>query len=239
MTEPKEKLDTKKWVTVEEAAELAGVSKAMIGELARDGVIERRHDGQKVRYSVEAIGALGASLGKRDFAVELLRTAMAHTEASFKMVHGPSLTVMELLQKENARLTERCAQLEASHTTMIQAREEALNEAHSRQMAERREAAKEARWDGVFKTLGQSAPLLMNQIGETALAWSKSRGGAAGAALRELDANIIAGILESETLSAEARAALQAELDARMAERGPRPVEPEPEAKPAPNGGVH
>lgn len=219
----KEPLDPEQWVTQAEAASLAGVSQRVIAKLASEGQIARKHDGVIFRFSVEDVDAIATS-ANREHQVELLKVAQEHVRECFRLVFEPSRQVMELLKSENDALRSRVGQLEQTNMDAVKAREEALNEAHARKLAEKREDAKEARWSGVFKTLQESSPLLMNQIGETLAALAKGKKGVgAMRALEELDPAIIAGILQGEGLSSEARATLQEILDSRVESRGPRP----------------
>jgi hypothetical protein len=221
----KEPLDPEEWVTQAEAAALAGVSQRVISKLASQGDIERKHDGTVFRFKVSDLDAVAGNAG-RDHLVESLKLAHAHTENAFKLVFEPSRQVLELLKTENDALRTRVAELERTNMAAVRAREEALNEAHARKLAEKREDAKEARWESVFQTLKESSPLLLSQIGESVVAWSKSgKGSSAMKALEELDPAIIAGILDDKDteLSTESREALREILESRIATRGPRP----------------
>lgn len=98
-------------------------------------------------------------------AAALLGQAYSHLEMVMKQVHAQGIELHTAMQTLNASLLERCAVLEASHTELIKAREEALNESADREALRQTMTAEQERKNELVKGLTDHFPLIISKLG--------------------------------------------------------------------------
>jgi hypothetical protein len=94
--------------------------------------------------------------------VDLLKQAHLHIEKMFAPASSASMALLTLLQNENARLAAQNEKLVEAHTSLVMAREEALNESGAREVAMREADASAKRKDVAVQLLKQA---LQSRIG--------------------------------------------------------------------------
>lgn len=91
----------------------------------------------------------------------LLAQAYSHNEILLKQVTELTMQLLAHQSEENEKLRGRCNQLEDSHTALIQAREEMLNDHHARELATKQAEADTERKDKALSGLMKLAPQVL------------------------------------------------------------------------------
>jgi hypothetical protein len=214
-----------------EAKQSTGLSERSIARYAAQGRVARRWSSEAPAgylYSSDDLDKLVAGESSPaderdqlvDALVDALRAAQANAQESARIYHEPTRQLFELLSEENKAVRARCAVLEQGQTDLVKAREEALSEAHARNLAERTWANKEARWDAVFKTIGEASPMLLHQVMETVLAWKTPEAGFALKAFEQMADNVLETLLAKANLDDEAKVFINKILEKRRAANG-------------------
>jgi hypothetical protein len=211
------------WMTAASIQRLTQVNTRTMARMADNGAIERRKNTEGVwLYRLSEVTALTSREENNgdhiDALTGLLAQAQTHLKETFKPVHDATQSVLSLLQEENDRLRKHCARLEGAYFDLVKAREEALSEAKSRDIAEKVALAREDRWKLAFNTFGQAAPMLLYQLIETVQDMKAPGARGARALMLRLQKQIdLEALSQDESLDKEEREFVQSVLSKKAA----------------------
>lgn len=138
------------WPGAAEAAERLGCSVSTLRRKVAAGQLHPATIDGSLRFPPHELEPEGGDTSSDILAgsAALLRQALAHNERLVSLLVEPARQIVEMLGKENAALRSRVTDLEQRHSQSLAAQEEALSEAHKRQLEratfERDEARKDS-----------------------------------------------------------------------------------------------
>lgn len=197
-----------------------GLSPRHIAKLGEQGAIQREKNGEGTWiYNAEEAAHFAPRASDETDYIEVLTSALkvaqGHAVETFKAVHEPAAELLRFYKHELGEARTRITNLEKTHDELVKAREDALNQSHTRELERKIAEAKQARWDQAFNTLSTVAPPLLNQFLETLLVY---KSGAAGTLLGKLLATCSKDELEqmaaAGSISDDERAILQQAIEA-------------------------
>jgi hypothetical protein len=164
------------WISAATAAQRYGGSPRVYSRAAEEDRIPRKRsaDNRMWLYSVDDCEQLKAEDSKADLMdtiLGMLRASNQHAKDSFQIVHEPSRELFKLLSEENQSLRAEkkdllavIAEMRKAHDEAVRAREAALNEEHTRKLAERAADRREQRMDAMFEVFKTAGPEIVMQV---------------------------------------------------------------------------
>lgn len=164
------------WISAATAAERYGGSPRVYSRAAEEDRIPRKRsvDNRMWLYSAADCESLKSDDAKSELmetVLGMMRTSHQHAKDSFEIVHEPSRELFKLLSEENRSLREEKKELLAvikdmrnAHDEAVRAREAALNEEHTRKLAERAADRRDQRMDALFEVFKTAGPEIVMQV---------------------------------------------------------------------------
>lgn len=164
--------DRDTWPTRRKAARLIGVHVRTIDRM----VVQKELTPHTVKgvkrfdpKELDACDSDGSELGEEiretlALANDATKLATDHAKQLFSLVTQPSTTLLELLSKENARLTARVSELEDKQIESIDSLQKALELSDEREIRKMQATARADRMQKGIELLSQFAPLIISQI---------------------------------------------------------------------------
>jgi hypothetical protein len=170
---PDEPIDGQ-WLEAADLARMIGLSAKAVTALGAQGELRRKRTTANRPWFYLVPRSLRAE--REDLVTELrrlLKDSQQATRDAYALVKDPAFKMLELFSSTNSTLQEGLKSMQDAQVGYIKAREEALSEAHVRKLMTDEDARKGARWDAVFKTLGETVPPIVAQAVET---WFEAKG---------------------------------------------------------------
>lgn len=166
------------WPGNAKAMAITGLSKRTLENRVRDGSLKYVYDTSGNRhFDPESLNEIAGIVEVSDKALDVdlatsvmgdLRKALSDmTKANSSLLQlatAPAFTASRMIQKENKALRKRCRQLESDRVKAIEAFEQALTEAHERELARKTAEAHQDRLNKGFDALLGQLPNLVNQL---------------------------------------------------------------------------
>lgn len=231
-----------KWPTSEEAARRLGISVRQLGRYIRRGLLKRHQSpdgGKAYRFSPDDLKEFaekmveegGLDVGDNDLpqddrtlkeANDLVRQAQGHIERTFERQANITDQLIQHLRSELAIRNERVRYLEEKQNEVAVLRENLLNEAHFRNLAQVSAEKKDNRKDKAVGLVINRLPGILDKL-ETAAIGDTAQAKAVVGLLKGFDRDTLVGLLEVDILTPEQKAQVRTILGM------PQPV---PELKP-------
>lgn len=165
------------WLRAVQVSREFGMHVRVLSKLAAEGKVRREKNAtgtfvycpEDVLAFQQAQGEVEQDAHKTEVVLsngnDLLKQAHGHIEKMFAPAMAATNAAQEMLRQANADLRAENSELRKLHLDLVKAREEMLNDAHSRELAGKMWEASEARKQKVFGVLAQGPlPKLLSQV---------------------------------------------------------------------------